>query len=156
MNNFLSYPQTPLRCPTSISRDKLFDYELKRILDFCREDIEDFIKQANVKGVVWAKILLDIKDYYRSKVVKIPNKKDHDKYAIKRGIPRRTASWVNKYMDYPARRHPGCRHREERHDQATCKRIGKWRGPNAKKACEYHLELDKKFDKCQINNKKND
>lgn len=82
----------------------------------------------------------------------MPNNREHNKICEQHGFNYNSCKIINKWMDKPSLKHPGCKHREFRHDKKSCDSI-----PNlilnniitkseAKKICLLHLNVDKEND----------
>jgi len=86
---------------------------------------------------------------------------------VKIGISKDTCEFVNRWMDEPAKRYPGCTHRKYRHSDFDCLTLGIAEGikearrtgsilkgvkkmSEVIKACKLHIELDKKEGKCKF------
>jgi len=86
----------------------------------------------------------------------MPNNFEHNRICKKQGYDKRMCEFVNKWMDEPASKFPGCQHRNFRHSKQDCdfiaseilKRTGiREKAIQGKNICMIHRIVDKRADK---------
>lgn len=86
----------------------------------------------------------------------MPKKAEHNRICKQEGYSSSICNSVNKWMDAPSAKFPGCQHREFRHSKTDCDSVAKEilfktkntdKAREAKQICMLHRKVDKNSDK---------
>ncbi len=80
----------------------------------------------------------------------MPTFKKHFRNCRSFDVPEEICGEVNKEMDKPSQRVPGCRHREFRHQVGDCNQIGQMLAREAKNEIEASKIVNQAFLACKI------